>query len=86
MKIKNNIAISDSGYIFNPATGESFVVNPIGKEILGLLKEQKEYDYILSHILDHFNTSASTFEKDYYDFMNTLKKNQLVDENEEEDI
>ena len=41
MKIKKNIAISDSGFIFNPSTGESFTVNPIGVEIITLLKEDK---------------------------------------------
>ena len=39
MKIKKNIAISDSGFIFNPDTGESFTANPIGLEILSMLKD-----------------------------------------------
>ena len=84
MKIKKNIAISDSGYLFNPGTGESFVVNPIGKEILELMKENKDFKKISSHILERFNITAATFEKDYYDYMNTLRKNQLVEENEQE--
>jgi hypothetical protein len=82
MQIKNNIAISDSGYIFNPGTGESFMVNPIGKEILELLKEQKSYEEISASITDQYNIAGSTFEKDFYDFINTLRKNLLVEDNE----
>ena len=84
MQIKKNIAISDSGYIFNPGTGESFMVNPIGKEILEYLKEQKSFEEILSGITDQYNVAGPTFEKDYYDFIHTLKKNHLLEENEEE--
>jgi len=41
MNIKKNIALSDSGFIFNPSTGESFSMNPIGLEIITMLKEGK---------------------------------------------
>jgi len=41
MRIKDNIAVSASGLIFNPDTGESFTVNPMGAEIISKLKEGK---------------------------------------------
>ena len=41
MKIKKNVAISESGYIFNPSTGDSFTVNPIGIEIFNMIKAGK---------------------------------------------
>ena len=37
MKIKKNIALSDTGFVFNPGNGDSFSVNPIGLEILKIL-------------------------------------------------
>jgi len=40
MKIRPNIAISENGFIFNPDTGESFTVNPIGREIIRISKEK----------------------------------------------
>jgi len=82
MQIKKNIAISDSGYIFNPGTGESFVLNPIGKDILELLKEHKSYEEISASIGNQYNVAPPTFEKDYYDFLNTLRKNHLVEDND----
>ncbi|OIP03704.1 MAG: hypothetical protein AUJ97_04025 [Bacteroidetes bacterium CG2_30_32_10] len=85
MKIKKNIAISDSGFIFNPSTGESFTVNPIGVEIITLLKEDKVKEDIKKQILDKYQTEDIVFEKDYYDFVGMLNHYHLAETNEEEE-
>jgi hypothetical protein len=41
MKLKKDIAISDSGFLFNPSSGDSYSLNPIGVEILKLMQEKK---------------------------------------------
>lgn len=82
MKIRKNIAISDSGFIFNPSTGDSFSVNPIGLEIIKLLKEEKSGDDIKKHLLKTYSVDESTVEKDYYDFLKMLEANKLNAENE----
>jgi methyltransferase-like protein len=79
MKIKKNIALSDSGFIFNPSTGESFSVNPIGAEILKMLKEGKEKDDIKEIILEKYQTDDATFERDFYDFVNILNHYLLTE-------
>lgn len=79
MKIKKNVAISESGYIFNPSTGESYTVNPIGIEIFNLLKENRKYEEICKTILAKYNTDEDTFEKDYNDFVGILQQNQLIE-------
>lgn len=84
MKIKKNIAISDSGFIFDPSTGDSFATNPIGLEILQLIKQGKTQQEIGAQILEGYATDAASFEKDYYDFVSMLQKLKLTDENEKE--
>ncbi|NTW33132.1 MAG: PqqD family protein [Bacteroidetes bacterium] len=79
MNIKKNIALSDSGFIFNPSTGESFSVNPIGVEIINLLKEGKEKDEVKEAILEKYQTDEATFERDYYDFVNNLNHYLLAE-------
>lgn len=79
MKIKRNIALSDSGFVFNPTTGDSFSTNPIGLEIIKLMKEDKDAEHVKKHILAHYMTDEATFEKDYYDFVNMLTKLQLIE-------
>ena len=39
MNIKKSIALSDSGFVFDPSSGDSFSTNPIGLEIINQLKE-----------------------------------------------
>lgn len=82
MKIKKNVAISESGFIFNPTTGDSFSTNPIGLEIIRMLKEEKSKDEIRKSILGKYITDESTFEKDYYDFVMMLQSNQVAEDSE----
>jgi hypothetical protein len=83
MKIKKNIAISDAGLIFNPLNGESFSVNPIGIDILNMLREEHSYDQISQHIISRYLVETTTFEKDFQDFTGFLKHYDLLEENEE---
>ena len=76
MKLKKNIATSAEGFIFNPGTGDSFSTNPIGAEILSLLKEEKTMPEIIDSICGKYDVDKSQFEKDLDDF-----KSQLVDSN-----
>lgn len=79
MKIKKNIAISDSGFIFNPDTGESFTANPIGLEILDMLKGGMEFDDIRKKLLENYKSDKDTVEKDYHDFINMLGQFNLIE-------
>ena len=78
MKLNKNIAVSETGLLFNPVTGESFTVNPIGVEILGMLKEGVEEEEIARRMLDKYATDEATFEKDYQDFMIILQHHNLL--------
>ena len=80
MKIHKNIALSDSGFIFNPTTGDSFSTNPIGLEIIRLMKAGKEKNEIRKSIMSSYNVDESTFEKDFYDFIGMLQSNQIAGE------
>jgi hypothetical protein len=42
MIIKENIALSENGFVFNPSTGNSFTLNNTGKEVLMMIKEGKD--------------------------------------------
>lgn len=84
MKIKSNVAISESGFLFNPANGESYSLNAIGIEIFNLMKEGKTYEEISKKILEQYTTDKDTFERDYNDFVNMLKQYQLIEADAEE--
>jgi len=77
MKLKKNLALSETGFVFDPSNGNSFATNPIGLSIVKMLKEGKDIKTIKKNILDQYLTDDNSLEKDIYDFMNMLKKLQL---------
>lgn len=79
MKIKKDIALSDSGFVFDPSTGDSFSTNPIGLEIIQLLRQGKSEKEIQSKILAAYQVDESTFEKDFYDFLKMLGMLKLTE-------
>ncbi len=83
MKLRKNVAVSEAGLLFNPVTGESYSVNPIGVEIINLLREEKSPEEISKFVLEKFATDKSTFEKDFHDFIGILEHNNLLERNEE---
>jgi hypothetical protein len=83
MKIRNNIALSESGFIFNPNTGESFTLNPTGQKLFGLIRDGKDYKAIRKYFIDNFDTEDSIFEKDFEDFMHMMNSYQMMDADEQ---
>ncbi len=79
MKIKKNIAISQSGFAFDPNSGDSFSLNPIATEIVNLLKDDKDEQFITSHILEKYEIDEFTFQRNFDDFVQMLKHYQFVE-------
>ncbi len=79
MKLKKNIATSEEGFIFNPATGDSFSANAIGTDIITMLKENNSPEIIVDTICKKYDVDQSQFEKDLYDFESQLKDNGILE-------
>lgn len=79
MNLLKNLALSDTGFVFNPATGDSFSVNPIGLDILKHLKDGKSENEIRKHLLESYQTDKETVEKDLYDFFKMLDQLRLTE-------
>lgn len=83
MKIKSNIALSESGFVFNPNTGESFTLNPVGQKLFEMIREGQEYNMIRKNFLENYEVEESIFEKDYEDFIHLLRSYQITDSDEQ---
>jgi hypothetical protein len=79
MKLRKNIATSEEGFVFNPGTGDSFTTNPIGTEIISLLKDDKSLRIIIDAICAKYDVDQSQFEKDLDDFMSQLKDSAILE-------
>ncbi len=66
------LAISETGLIFDPATGSIFTSNGTGVVILMALKEGKEAAQIKERLIEEFDVDGSRADMDIQDFLNQL--------------
>jgi hypothetical protein len=79
MRLKKNIATSETGFLFNPGTGDSYSSNVIGSEILASLKEGNTRQSIVESICDRYDVEKTQAERDLDDFMSLLRDFNLLD-------
>lgn len=83
MRVKKNIAISETGFVFDPSSGDSFSLNAVGLEILQCFKSGKNPQEINDHITAKYDVDQSSFEHYYFDFMSMLKHYQILEEDDQ---
>lgn len=77
-KLTRNLAISESGFLFLPTTGETFTVNETGRSIMRAMQSGKTEAEIPQLIADEFDVDRSTAERDVRDFLAQLKQHKLL--------
>lgn len=82
MRLKKNIAVSETGFLFDPNTGESFNLNKTGQVILKLLAENKSDDEILQTVLEKYEIDSNAFQRYMDDFILMLRQYNLMEKEE----
>ena len=77
--LKKNIAISESGFIFNPTTGDTYSVNEIGYEIMCGVRDEKTPEEITEEVVLKYDVDADNFERYYLDFISDLRKEGFLE-------
>lgn len=80
MKIRKNIALSDSGFLFNPSTGDSYSINPIGQEIIKYIQNGMTEEEVAEIIVKEYMIDHDSVEKDLYDFRQMLNNYKLIED------
>ncbi|HRE37308.1 MAG TPA: PqqD family protein [Chitinophagaceae bacterium] len=79
MYLKKNIATSESGFIFNPSTGDSYAANQVATDILQLLKQGTALSLVKEQLLEKYRVDPLRLEQDWDDFINQLKQANLLE-------
>jgi hypothetical protein len=79
MKIKSDIATSENGFIFNPATGDSFSGNAMAAQLLLAMKNGKPEEDIKKDVLERYDVSTDQLERDWDDWIVQLKEANLLE-------
>jgi PqqD family protein of HPr-rel-A system len=76
------LALSETGFVFDPQTGNSYVANEVGLEIIKCLQKEMEEDEIIQYLLAKFDVDEDRLKKDYEHFLLRLVQYGLIQEND----
>jgi len=79
MELRKNLAISDTGFVFDATSGESYSLNPIGLEILTYLKNGLKDEEIKEKMFTFEDIDETSFDLVYFDFIRTLQHFDLFE-------
>ncbi len=74
----HNLAISDTGFVFDPVSGHTFNTNRTGFFILGLLKEGKSQDEIVLALTEQFEVEEQVALRELQNFVFRIRDLGLV--------
>ncbi len=74
----NNLAISDSGFIFDPATGNSYTTNETGLLILNTIRKGENPSFISDLLTEEYDVSKEEAEHDVMNILEQLRSNNLI--------
>ena len=79
-KVAEDLAMSETGFLFLPGTGETFTSNEIGRKIIQLIQKGESSDKIIEKITNEYDIDSNTFEKDLNDFLIQLSQYNVAQE------
>ena len=68
------LAISESGFVFDPMSGHHFTVNETGLEILRYLQKDQDLDELLAMLGEEYSAGTRELERDVLEFAGMLRK------------
>lgn len=76
-----DLAVNESGFVFDPYTGASFSTNATGLHILTALKNGEERPRIATTLQEAFEVfeNEDDLDRDIDEFVQLLKRNYVVD-------
>ncbi len=76
-KLKD-LAVSETGFVFDPHTGNSYNTNETGRTILLALKEGLEREAVIVALKSDFEIIGDDLERDLDEFLFLLRENGVL--------
>jgi hypothetical protein len=67
------LAISESGFVFDPVSGHNFTVNETGLEILRRLQQERDLPKLLSDLQKEYEVQERDLERDVIEFIGLVR-------------
>jgi PqqD family protein of HPr-rel-A system len=72
-KSLERLAISESGFVFDPVSGHSFTVNETGLAILRAIQKQRHLNALRERLLAEYDVDRTTLDRDLLEFLGSLR-------------
>jgi PqqD family protein of HPr-rel-A system len=74
----NSLAVSSTGFVFDPRSGATFTLNATGLAVLLALREGATVDAVVQKLGESFEGATANAREDVLDFMQALRVHGLV--------
>ena len=74
----SRLALNEEGFVFDPATGDSFLANHCGLFIIRALGEGRGEKDIVRALTEEYDVAAEETERDVADFREQLKALSII--------
>lgn len=83
MKLKNNIAVNENGFLFDPNSAESYSLNKTGQLIIKLIAEGKTEAEITETVTAQYDVESIVLQRYLNDFTMLLQQMNLLQKEED---
>ena len=73
-----NLAISESGFVFDPHSGATFTLNAVGLVVLTALRDGLSLESLVTRLGERFERPSPEARDDVMDFVQMLRQHGLV--------
>ena len=73
VEVLNRLALSDSGFVFDPVSGNSFSLNGTGLAIVRLLQKGETLAQVVASLQQEFAVEPQAAERDVIEFATQLR-------------
>ena len=71
-QLVHRLALSESGFVFDPVSGQSFTVNDTGLDILRQLQHFADIPKTRDYLIEQYDADVQEIERDLDDFLATV--------------
>jgi len=77
-KLLADLAVSDTGFVFDPFTGTTFTVNPTGLCLLQAFKAGLGREAAAARLEEQFDTAGANLPRELDEFVQLLRQSGIV--------
>jgi len=78
MDTLNNLAISPTGFVFDPTTGATYSVNATGRAVLEGIRDGLGLEALVAQLSERFAVGEADLRRDVLEYARVLREQQLV--------